>query len=287
MTAPAESRIAEHVVARPAAALAPYVRSYTGYHFAGFAPGLHAGLPSRHLTCIVSFHDPVDCVVVPDPAQRADRFGALLGGLHTSPAVIRHDGTEHGVQLALTPLGARAFFGCPAAAVAASVVHLDTMLGRGARELQDRLPAAATWPARFAILDEVLGAAVRDHARPRPEVGQAWALLASSSGTIEVGALATEVGWSRRHLAQQFRLEYGVGPKAMARVMRFEHAKRLLTLPTAPSLAAIAVHCGYADQAHFGREWKELAGASPTAWLAGDELVLPADPLDQVELIDR
>ncbi len=280
MTVPTESRIAEHVVARPAAALASFVHSYTGYHFAGFAPGLHAGLPSRHLTFIVSFDDPVDCIVVPDPTQRPDRFGALLGGLHTNPAVIRHDGTEHGVQLALTPLGARALFGCPAAAVASSVVHLDTVFGPHARELQDRLPAAAGWPARFAILDDVLGAAVRDHRAPRAEVGAAWSLLASSRGTIEIGEIAAEVGWSRRHLAQQFRQEYGVGPKAMARVMRFESAKRLLTLPTAPSLAAIAAHCGYADQAHFGREWKELSGASPTAWLAGDQLVLPSAPID-------
>lgn len=276
---PMDAPVAEHVVGRPAPALAPFVAAYTGYRMAGFPPGLHAGLPSRHLTFIVSLDRPVDCVRVPDPTRPPEAFSALLGGLHTSPALIRHDGHEHGVQLQLTPLGSRALLGCPAGAMASTVVHLDAVLGSRAAELQDRLTDVGDWPGRFAVLDEVLTATVRDHRHARPEVERAWALLGRAAGAVGIEAVAAEVGWSRRHLAHQFRAEYGLTPKAMARVMRFERAKRLLTLPTAPSLSAIAVACGYADQAHFTREWKDHAGASPTAWL-DDEVLIVAPPTD-------
>jgi AraC-like DNA-binding protein len=96
-----------------------------------------------------------------------------------------------------------------------------------------------------------------------------------------VGALATEVGWSRRHLTDQFTAEYGFGPKEMGRVLRFERSKQLFIRPDHPTLATIAAECGYADQSHMAREWRSLAGASPTQWLAAEQLpVQHADTLD-------
>jgi AraC-like DNA-binding protein len=63
--------------------------------------------------------------------------------------------------------------------------------------------------------------------------------------------------------------------------MRFEVARELLRPPDHPPLAEVAVRCGYYDQAHFTREWRDLAGCSPTAWLA-EELpsVQDTDPVD-------
>ena len=79
----------------------------SGYRYAGFAPGEHMGLPSRHLTFIVTFDAPLELSRLPDGSEQLTSFDTLLGGLHTSPAVIRHDGSQHGVQLQVTPAGAR------------------------------------------------------------------------------------------------------------------------------------------------------------------------------------
>ncbi|MCA1672997.1 MAG: helix-turn-helix domain-containing protein, partial [Actinobacteria bacterium] len=48
-----------------------------------------------------------------------------------------------------------------------------------------------------------------------------------------------------------------------------------------PPLADVAARCGYYDQAHFTREWRDLAGCSPRTWLA-EELpsVQDTNPLD-------
>jgi AraC-like DNA-binding protein len=151
------------------------------------------------------------------------------------------------------------------------VVDLEAVLGRPGGALVERLAEAPTWAARFAVLDAVLTARLDEPAGSSPETVRAWECLVASGGRVDVRTLAREVGWSRRHLSERFRLELGLPPKVLARVLRFERARRLLTGPRRPALAQVATVCGYYDQAHLNREWRELAGCSPLAWLA-DEL---------------
>ena len=62
--------------------------------------------------------------------------------------------------------------------------------------------------------------------------------------------------------------------------LRFERSKHLFTRPDHPTLATIAAECGYADQAHMARDWRELAGCSPTEWLATEVLPFLQDAAD-------
>lgn len=277
-----DAPFADSRTGRPHALLREYVDSYVGYDLRRFPPGDHAGLPSRHLTFVIQFDAPLELAVLPDGARTPQRFDAVVSGLHTTPVVIRHDGDQRGIQLRVTPAGARALFGMPAGELVAAAVPLDTLWAGIAGELLDRLQSAATWDERFATLDRVLLRAAAGRAEVpsavRPETAQAWRRLVAAQGCVDIGTLAATVGWSRRHLSDQFGAEYGVTPKEMARVLRFERSKRLFVRPQRPTLAVIAAECGYADQAHMAREWRALAGASPTQWRANEALpVVPAD----------
>ena len=66
----------------------------------------------------------------------------------------------------------------------------------------------------------------------------------------------------------QFREQLGVPPKTMARILRFQKAVRLLGTSTQLRWAEIALRCGYYDQAHFNRDFRDFAGASPGEFLA-------------------
>ena len=272
-------RVAQVVVGTPTPALRSFVGRYTGYRYEGFEAGVHVGLPSRYLTCIVSLGEPVDVGAVNDPNAPRQQFEALIGGLHAEPAAVHHDGNQHGVQLEVTPLGARALLGTTAAQIAGVTLPLDALLGRIAGELVDRLRTAPTWSRRFAVLDHVLLQTLTQLDTPSPEVTFAWQRLAQTGGSIEVGSLAAEAGWSRRHLSERFRREYGLPPKTVARVMRFERSRRMLAAPSRPSLGTVAATIGYADQAHMNRDWRELAGSSPGAWMAAERLPFFQDEL--------
>jgi transcriptional regulator GlxA family with amidase domain len=163
----------------------------------------------------------------------------------------------------------------PAAALAHDTVDLVELLGRTGDELIDRLTAAEGWPARFAVLDDVLVRTVREHAL-RPELSRAWSLIDASDGAVPVAGVADHVGWSRRHLLNQFRAEFGLTPKVLAQVMRFDRANRRLRNPTTEdTIGLVAAECGYADQAHLNRDFVRFAGAPPSVWRS-DPLLFPS-----------
>ena len=134
-----------------------------------------------------------------------------------------------------------------------------------------------SWTDRFGVLDQVLAGWLRDLPGPRDEVAHAWAMLAAPTALVDMGSIAAEVGWSRRHLGEQFRQEFGLPPKVVARVMRFERAKALMTAGPAPDLAAVAAAAGYSDQPHLTRDWRDLAGSTPAGWLRGEEFLFVQD----------
>ena len=149
------------------------------------------------------------------------------------------------------------------------------VLGDVARELHERLREAASWPARFALLDQILLAHADLDQRVTPDIAEAWRLVTRSGGTIQAGELARRVGWSPRYLQRRLLAETGLTPKAAARVTRFDRARRILQrqagapgLGGGGALAGLAAECGYYDQAHLAREFRELAGCPPSTWLA-------------------
>src|SRR4051812_33773220 len=269
--------VADHAVSVPAAHLRPYIRRYTGYRYAGLPGGEHRGLPSRDLTIVLAWDGPTRMTALPDPRQPPTALHALLGGLHTRPVVIAHDGRMAGVQLGLTPAGARALLGVPAGGLAQTVIPPEAVPRPQAAELLERLAGAPSWPARFALLDGALGRRLRDADVVPAPLHRAWSLLTGSDGAARVAAVAGEVGYSRRALDARFRREFGLGPKQLARVARFERSHRLLKAAPGRALAGVAAAAGYYDQAHMARDWNELAGCPPSRWLAGEGIPFVQD----------
>lgn len=259
----------------PHRALRAYVSSYVGYRHVGGLPEVHHGISSPTATVIVSFDEPLDVGWVQRPG--GGRFWTLAAGMHTRAALIRTHQRQHGIQLALTPLGCRRLLGLPIGALAHDMVgHEEVPLGIG-RDAHSRLQESTSWPARFWILDEVLLTMLRGSPTPRVHAAAsaAWRHIEGSCGLMSIGKIAHETGWSSRHLSARFVAEYGVTPKEAARLFRFDNARRLAA--SGRPLAQIAESAGYADQAHLTREWRSFAGQSPTRTRA-EQLSFVQDP---------
>jgi AraC-like DNA-binding protein len=203
----------------------------------------------------------------PDHADAAPLVcRSFIAGVHDQATIVEHDGYACGIEIHFTPLGARRFLGMPGSELTNLIVELEAVLGREARELAERLGELTTWEARFDALEAAVLA--RAHAAPLlpPDVEWAWRRLRDTHGGAAVHELAGELGCSRRHLARSFGAELGLPPKALARVLRFERAAGLVR--AGRGLADVAYSCGYYDQPHFNREFRALAGTTPTDYAA-------------------
>ncbi len=222
-----------------------FFSAIVGYELTGFPAGVHVGLPARSLTLIVPFGGAT--VVSGDALDGAGRplheptpFAGLIGGIHDLPVHIHHDGHQTGVQVDLTPAGARALLGVRAADLAGRVISLADVLGPSARRLSDRLAEAADCRSRVAIVERHLirllgtGSGSLQRATQRdPATWHAWRLLSGSDGRLPVSEVAQRVGWSRRQLTARFTAEFGHPPKVAARVD---------AIRARPSAAAPATH---------------------------------------------
>lgn len=231
---------------------------------AGWPPGRHRGLPDGTLTLVVSIGTPL---IVRRAGHPDLKTAASIAGLRSRPVDIVHDGTQRGVQIELTPRGARALLGLPAATLAHGVWTLEEVAGSRAHELTGRLSGANGRAEQARVLETVLAGWAIDTGYPAA-VDAFWHRLTSCAGCVPVTSIADEMGLSRRHLSQLVRAELGLPPKTAARILRFAKARRYLRTGRTGSLAETAVTCGYFDQAHLTNEWKQLAGCTPRDWMS-------------------
>ncbi len=175
------------------------------------------------------------------------------------------------MYLTLSPLGAAALLGVPASALAGHVVDLADVAPALAH-LPERLAACRTWPQRRALVERSLLAGLARHGA-RENAPELRAMLAALSRTSRVHEAAQLLGCSRRHLSGRVRTELGVTPKEYQRLVRFETARGRLAVAgtTKAALADVAAASGFADQAHLSREWRAMAGCTPTAWLRTED----------------
>jgi len=203
-----------------------------------------------------------------DPARPAAWFGSFVAGMDDGCAVIEHEGEMRGVQVDLTPLATRMIFRESMHSLAREVVGLEDLLGCEGRVLEERLIEVDMWQERFDLVERMLAAKLQAAEPPPPDVDWAWRRLAASRGRLRVAELATELGCSRKHLAARFREHVGLPPKLVARMLRFRHASDRLLGATSSSLSELAATCGYYDQAHLDRDFRDFAQTTPTAYVA-------------------
>ncbi len=185
--------------------------------------------------------------------------GAAVSGAYRRPFTFDTRETASAVGVHFRPGRAGELLGVPPGALTDRHADLDALWGRRARELRERLCAATTTQQRFAILEAELVSRL-DRGRVHPAV--AYAIDALAGPRARVGDIVKHAGLSSRRLIELFTASVGITPKRFGRVMRLQRATALGRTASL-DWARIAHECGYSDQSHLIRDFRELAHVTP------------------------
>lgn len=195
---------------------------------------------------------------------------ALIVGQQTGPIVLGATGAVSVVAARLRPHALRDVVGHPGRLLAGRIESLDAVIGRDADRWRERVSERRTTEGRLGELRRGLEARVSG---PAPSdggdpVARATAMIVGCGGDVGVERLAGAIGLGRRQLERLFLERVGLSPKRYARVVRFARVVAALERPSPSPLVAIAADCGYSDQAHLNRDFREFAGCGPSAYVS-------------------
>src|SRR5580704_17037698 len=85
------------------------------------------------------------------------------------------------------------------------------------------------------------------------------------TGPILVADLCALIQRSAAYFSRSFKCTFGESPHSFVVRRRVELAAQYM-LTTDASLSDIALRCGFADQAHLSKHFRQTAGQTPAAW---------------------
>jgi AraC-like DNA-binding protein len=219
--------------------------------------------------------------VSPISSRSAFDCQSLFVGPAASPVIVEHDGELRCIEVSLSPWATGAIFG-PAEGWPEDVTSLNEVWQCAGGELEESLARSSSWAARFKMLDETIGSRMPAPRAQTSGLRWAWNELARLGGDVSVNKLAASLGWSTRHFISKFQEITGLTPKAQARRLRFQKARACLD-ETSFSLAQVATLCGYSDQSHLTREFRELGSCTPASYRAVRFADLPGLPAEAID----
>lgn len=212
--------------------------------------------------------DPYVVEVLPSPAVVlvADSGRSRIHGVLRGRFADALSGCGEIFGITFRPAGFHALFGGPVVSLTDRVLPGSEVFGPAADRLATVIGTAADTDTRRRVAEAFVRERVPEDLGRTILLNEIVDEILSDRSILRVDDLVRRSGMGKRHLQKLFREYVGVTPKWVIQRYRLHEAAQCLD-DGSVGLAELASELGYADQAHFARDFKAMVGRSPAAYL--------------------
>ncbi len=166
------------------------------------------------------------------------------------------------VRVGFHPGGLHRLLGVSMAAMIDDHYDAEDVFGAGMKEVNEKLAAAKDFDEVHFVVENFLLQQVKKLKQALP-FDKAMLEMLRHGGNISIEKIASLACLSLRQFERISKERVGLPPKLYARLVRFSKAYRLHENFPGRSWTNIAYECGYFDQMHLIRDFKQFAGVAP------------------------
>lgn len=249
----------------PAPVLQNYVRCYTLREFNTMSANLSKPLPAVHefsITFLLSGSLYTGDTHFKNLAPAAKEY---IIGLQTElKGVAIFNGEVKLFSIQFQPSGFTNLFGIPSKLITDNIFTACDIID-GVHVYKEQLNEALTLYEIKKLTDKFLTSFLFEHKAGDPyhSITSTSSSIVEQRGNVNIKDLAYQANMSLKRFEVRFTEQVGISPKLFARITRFNYALIFIMKNTSKSWSDVAYHCGYYDQMHFIKEFKEFAGNTP------------------------
>lgn len=196
-----------------------------------------------------------------DNGKWFDYPASIFTGIYDKAAEWLSYGNAELFGVRLTPEGAIRLFGTPVKDYQNSFLNAEDFLGNKVSPILSNLVSAETVKERLFLMETFLHSQIKYKEIERNYFTEAIKIIRQQD-ELNIADLSKKVYVCERQLQRSFQNNLGISPKTYHKTMRLYKAHRA-GLIREDNYTNIAYDFGYADAAHFTRDFKNYFGVSP------------------------